>query len=175
MYLNELRNIFSEVRSHNNVPAVVGHVPDCVFPAGEPGGVLAGLPHLLHHRVRARAAPGDQRHEAGARQDQHAGAVQGHHSRTCTGSSVVQDQFAVYAKTERKINKLTEKLQSVTTARSVQFSKVRDCSTNNARKNSYFCPLKFITDYVKCIFLSNQMTCFYQDETTCCFLPHGGR
>ena len=44
----------------------------------------------------------------------------------------MQDQFAVYAKTERKINKLTEKLQSVTTARSVQFSKVRDCSINIA-------------------------------------------
>ena len=43
----------------------------------------------------------------------------------------MQDQFAVYAKTERKINKLTEKLQSVTTARSVQFSKVRHCSLLN--------------------------------------------
>ena len=52
--------------------------------------------------------------------------IQGH------SSSVVQDQFAVYAKTERKINKLTEKLQSVTTARSVQFSKVRQCSINIA-------------------------------------------
>ena len=35
----------------------------------------------------------------------------------------MQDQFAVYAKTERKINKLTEKLGGVTQARSVQFSK----------------------------------------------------
>ena len=37
----------------------------------------------------------------------------------------MQDQFAVYAKTERKINKLTEKLQNCTNARSVQYSKVR--------------------------------------------------
>ena len=36
----------------------------------------------------------------------------------------MQDQFAVYAKTERKINKLTEKLQTCTNARSVQYSKV---------------------------------------------------
>ena len=35
----------------------------------------------------------------------------------------MQDQFAVYAKTERKINKLSEKLGGVTQARSVQFSK----------------------------------------------------
>ena len=35
----------------------------------------------------------------------------------------MQDQFAVYAKTERKINKLTEKLTNCTTARSVQYSK----------------------------------------------------
>ena len=48
----------------------------------------------------------------------------------------MQDQFAVYAKTERKINKLTEKLQSVTTARSVQFSKVRDYLIKLARRNS---------------------------------------
>ena len=36
----------------------------------------------------------------------------------------MQDQFAVYAKTERKINKLTEKLTNCTSARSVQYSKV---------------------------------------------------
>ena len=35
----------------------------------------------------------------------------------------MQDQFAVYAKTERKINKLTEKLEACTSARSVQYSK----------------------------------------------------
>ena len=34
-----------------------------------------------------------------------------------------QDEFALYAKTERKINKLTEKLQTCTSARSVQYSK----------------------------------------------------
>lgn len=35
----------------------------------------------------------------------------------------MQDEFAAYAKTERKINKLTEKLSSCTSARSVQYSK----------------------------------------------------
>ena len=35
----------------------------------------------------------------------------------------MQDQFSVYAKTERKINKLTEKLEACTSARSVQYSK----------------------------------------------------
>jgi len=35
----------------------------------------------------------------------------------------MQDQFALYAKTERKINKLTDKLTSCTSARSVQVSK----------------------------------------------------
>jgi len=35
----------------------------------------------------------------------------------------MQDQFALYAKTERKINKLTEKLSNCTSARSVQVSK----------------------------------------------------
>ena len=35
----------------------------------------------------------------------------------------MQDEFALYAKTERKINKLTEKLQTCTSARSVQYSK----------------------------------------------------
>jgi len=40
------------------------------------------------------------------------------------GSKIsMQDQFAVYAKTERKINKLTEKLTNCTSARSVQYSK----------------------------------------------------
>ena len=35
----------------------------------------------------------------------------------------MQDQFAAYAKMERKINKLTEKLSACTSARSVQYSK----------------------------------------------------
>ena len=35
----------------------------------------------------------------------------------------MQDEFAAYAKTERKINKLTEKLTACTSARSVQYSK----------------------------------------------------
>jgi len=35
----------------------------------------------------------------------------------------MQDQFALYAKTERKINKLSEKLSNCTSARSVQVSK----------------------------------------------------
>eukprot|EP00092_Neocalanus_flemingeri_P005104 GFUD01005488.1.p2 GENE.GFUD01005488.1~~GFUD01005488.1.p2 ORF type:complete len:177 (+),score=62.84 GFUD01005488.1:68-598(+) len=35
----------------------------------------------------------------------------------------MQDQFALYAKTERKINKLSAKLSSCTSARSVQLSK----------------------------------------------------
>jgi len=35
----------------------------------------------------------------------------------------MQDEFALYAKTERKINKLTQKLSSCTGARSVQVSK----------------------------------------------------
>ena len=35
----------------------------------------------------------------------------------------MQDEFALYAKTERKINKLFDKLKSCTSARSVQCSK----------------------------------------------------
>ena len=35
----------------------------------------------------------------------------------------MQDEFALYAKIERKVNKLTDKLTTCTSARSVQVSK----------------------------------------------------